>query len=141
MKKTAFFQSKKQHLPQIPRLFTAHPVFWIILGIICGVVASFILWKQPKTTSIITSKITFEAASNTRMIEAKRSYEEWKQVVEKRPDYRDGYIMLAWYAQELGKTEEAQASIQKVMALDPNYPIPEVFSAEGERQRDKETKR
>ena len=75
------------------------------------------------------------------MIEAKRSYEEWKQVVEKRPDYRDGYIMLAWYAQELGKTEEAQASIQKVMALDPNYPIPEVFQAEGERQRDKETKR
>ena len=58
------------------------------------------------------------------------SYDTWKQVVNSNPEYRDGYVMLAWYATQLGKKDEVLGYIQKIRTLDPNYSFPEVFNVE-----------
>jgi hypothetical protein len=130
MKKTAFFKVKQPYITQFSRIFTVRPIFWIISGLISGILASFVLWKHPFTGDEIPHQSILDVASNSQISIAQRSYEEWKQIIEKRPDYRDGYVMLAWYARELGKPDEAHAHIQKAVALDPNYSIPEAFRVE-----------
>ena len=59
-------------------------------------------------------------------------YEKWRDVVSAHPDYRDGYIMVAWYAKILGKQDDVNTSLQHVANLDPTYAVPEVLLAEVE---------
>ena len=130
MKDTAFFQTKNRYLPQISRLFTVRPLFWIIFGLTCGAVASFLLWNPLFMRTKGLHPNSFKTASSKETVTLTRSYDEWKRIVEQKPEYRDGYVMLAWYAQELGKIEEAKGYLQKAQSLDPNYAIPEVLLME-----------
>ncbi len=54
--------------------------------------------------------------------ELTQAYEFWKSVIAQKPDYRDGYIMTAMNAYNLGKREEAKTLLQHAYAMDPNYP-------------------
>jgi hypothetical protein len=45
----------------------------------------------------------------------------WKSVIEKRPDYRDGYIMAGIYAYQMQNKKESVSLFQKAHDLDPNY--------------------
>jgi hypothetical protein len=38
--------------------------------------------------------------------------------------------MLAWYSQQLGKTDELIEYTKKVKDMDPNYAIPEILQVE-----------
>ncbi len=58
------------------------------------------------------------------------SYRYWKDIVSTRPDYRDGYLMLAYYAKELGNSDEAAGYLEKVRSIDPNYQFPEILEVE-----------
>lgn len=73
---------------------------------------------------------SFKIASSKETVSLTRSYDQWKRIVEQKPEYRDGYVMLAWYAQELGKTDEAAVYLQKIQSLDPSYAVPEVLQME-----------
>jgi len=75
----------------------------------------------PNSLKIVTSK---------EIVSLTRSYDQWKRIVAQKPEYRDGYVMLAWYATELGKADEAAIYLQKIQSLDPNYTIPEVLLME-----------
>jgi len=131
MKKSAFFTSQKsQLLPHISRLLSARSVFWIIFGLILSIFV-LVMWQvQPQRIVDTASRASKQLIFNEKTVRFRASYEEWKQVVETRPDYRDGYIMLAWYARTLGEQKEADEYIKKVLTLDPSYKIPEVLSAE-----------
>ena len=48
----------------------------------------------------------------------------WKKIVEERPDYRDGYIILALLSYKRKSPSEALMYKNKALALDPNYPLP-----------------
>jgi hypothetical protein len=130
MSKTVFFQSKKSYFPQISRLFTEHLFFWVIFGVFVGVLASFLTLKPLYFHDVLSQIDLTQLASRKDEKELTRSYEEWKRIVEAKPEYRDAFVMLAWYAKELGKTEEEKIYIQKIIALDPSYSIPEVFLME-----------
>lgn len=56
-----------------------------------------------------------------------QSLGQWKTIIKEHPDYRDGYLMLAWISKRLGKTEEERTYLHKALSLDPNYQIPEVL--------------
>jgi len=130
MGKTTFFRIKRPYLPQIPRLFTAGPFFWITFGLTCGAVASFLLLNPLFMGTKALHPNSFKIASSKETVTLTRSYDGWKRIVEQKPEYRDGYVMLAWYAQELGKTDEAAVYLQKIQSLDPSYTIPEVLLME-----------
>ena len=53
----------------------------------------------------------------------------WKKIVEERPDYRDGYIILALLSYKRKSFSEAMAYKSKALALDPNYPLPKELLA------------
>lgn len=52
----------------------------------------------------------------------RRQYQFWQNVVKEKPDYRDAYIMLASIAYQVGTLNDAQASLARAQALDPNSP-------------------
>jgi len=81
-----------------------------------------------RTTALYPNSL--KKVSGKEIAALTRSYDRWKQIVEQKPEYRDGYVMLAWYAQELGKPEDAKGYLQKAQGLDPNYSIPEVLLLE-----------
>jgi len=41
-------------------------------------------------------------------------------VVEKQPEYLDGYIMASYYAEMLGKKDEALTYLDRALRIDPN---------------------
>lgn len=45
----------------------------------------------------------------------------WQQVVTERPDYRDGYFMLATLVMRNGQRHEADVYLQKALQIDPNF--------------------
>ena len=130
MPKITFFRPKKQYLPQISRLFTEHLFFWAIFGVFSGVLASFLAWNPVSAKDALPGISLTQLSSNKDVTELTRSYDEWKRVVEEKPEYRDGYVMLAWYAKELGKTDEVLRYLQKIGSLDPNYSVPEMLQIE-----------
>lgn len=45
----------------------------------------------------------------------------WEAVTKERPQYRDGYFMLALLEYRLGKKQEAQKNVTKALKIDPNF--------------------
>ncbi len=45
----------------------------------------------------------------------------WQSVVATKPDYRDGFLMVAVLAYRLGNTEEAFRTLKEALRIDPNY--------------------
>ena len=57
----------------------------------------------------------------------------WQEFLEKNPDYKIGWLALAYYQEKKGDKNEAQLSIQKAYDLDPGLPLdyPSLFSSSG----------
>jgi len=127
MKKTAFFKIKRPYLPQISRLFSVRPLFWVIGGLVFGILASIFVFRK---TPVFFDTRVLSVVQKKEHGNLEASYDYWKEVVRVRQDYRDGYIMLAWYSQQLGKTDELIEYTKKVKDMDPNYSIPEVLLME-----------
>lgn len=53
----------------------------------------------------------------------------WKKIVEERPDYRDGFVILALLSYKRTSLAEATAYKNKALSLDPNYPLPAELSS------------
>lgn len=45
----------------------------------------------------------------------------WEQVVQKYPQYRDGYFMLATLNAQLGNKQKAREYNQRVLQIDPDF--------------------
>jgi tetratricopeptide (TPR) repeat protein len=56
-----------------------------------------------------------------RQVHIEETISYWKTVVNKYPDYRDGYFRLSVLSFQVGRDEEAKLYLQKVFALDPNF--------------------
>jgi len=77
-----------------------------------------ILIKQHgKTPSVLGTETTRENNDD-----AARRYTYWQSVVTLHPDYRDAQYALALSAYELGKFSETKLLLERVQAIDPNYP-------------------
>jgi len=54
--------------------------------------------------------------------EIKRIISAWEKFVKEKPDYRDGYLKLAFFYHQLGEKQKALENLKKAKLLDPNYP-------------------
>ncbi len=63
------------------------------------------------------------AGENTEAFDLEQRYNRLKKVVEKHPDYRDGFIGLAALGYQLSKNEEADGFLKQGKKLDPNHPL------------------
>lgn len=45
----------------------------------------------------------------------------WQRTLKEKPDYRDGYLVLATLAYRLGRISEAKTNLDKALLLDPNF--------------------
>ena len=59
----------------------------------------------------------------------------WQQVVGEYKNYRDAYFRIASLEYQLGRMDEAQKSVQKVLGLDPNFESAKVLGAKIEASR------
>jgi tetratricopeptide (TPR) repeat protein len=46
----------------------------------------------------------------------------WEEVLEKYPDYRDGYLQLAYLYYKIYQDEKVKENLTKALELDPNFP-------------------
>jgi len=47
----------------------------------------------------------------------------WEQILEERPDYRDGWIQLAAAYYKIGDKQKAKEALQKAKLIDPDNEI------------------
>lgn len=59
----------------------------------------------------------------TRQETLKHSYDGWLQIVNQKPDYRDGLLILASLAYEQSQSVQAHAFAEQAFILDPNSPL------------------
>lgn len=45
----------------------------------------------------------------------------WEKIIEEKPNYRDGYLQLAYLHYRLYENERAKEYLEKAIELDPNY--------------------
>jgi len=50
----------------------------------------------------------------------KKIISQWEETLEKYPDYRDGYLQLAYFYYKLGEDKKAKENLKKSLDLDPN---------------------
>lgn len=55
--------------------------------------------------------------------EISKEVEGWEEILEKYPDYRDGWLQLAVLWAKLGETEKTEEALGKALELDPNYEL------------------
>lgn len=52
--------------------------------------------------------------------EVAKQYYYWKQITAAHPNFPDGFLQAARYAEFLGENEEALSLVEKAMMIDPN---------------------
>jgi len=55
-------------------------------------------------------------------VELKKLIDNWEKIVEQKPDYRDGFLKLAFFYHQLSDQSKAKENLKKAEMLDPNYP-------------------
>lgn len=45
---------------------------------------------------------------------------QWEQILQERPDYRDGWVQLSASYYKAGNKEKAKEALQKALEIDPN---------------------
>ena len=59
--------------------------------------------------------------AQTDRIAVEQQAKQWKSILLKYPDYRDGYYHLSLLEYELGHTADALKYDQQALIIDPNY--------------------
>jgi tetratricopeptide (TPR) repeat protein len=47
----------------------------------------------------------------------------WEEIVAEKPDYRDGYLQLAFLHYKLFENEKVKEYLEKALAIDPNFEV------------------
>lgn len=78
-----------------------------------------VLGKQtnPGLEELWQKKIYADPQEISKMISA------WEKIIEEKPNYRDGYLQLAYFHYLLYENEKAQDYLGKAVELDPNYEL------------------
>lgn len=53
----------------------------------------------------------------------KRLISSWEKIIAVKPDYRDGYLQLAFLNYKLSQTEKALFYLNKALEIDPNFEV------------------
>lgn len=54
--------------------------------------------------------------------EVRQAITVWQSFLVQHPDYKDGWLMVATWWYELGDKQQSMVALEKVLALDPEYP-------------------
>jgi len=83
---------------------------FMIASLLCLVITGGVLFVLAKSyeKSVVNSR------------EIAKQYYYWKQITVTHPNFPDGFLQAARYAQYLGENEEALVLVEKAMMLDPS---------------------
>ncbi len=76
----------------------------------------FLLAKNSTSAALINQKILEPSV-------IKQKIDTIETIVEKYPDYRDAYLLLAKYYYQIYQPEKAQENLNKALELDPTYEV------------------
>ncbi len=95
------------------------PLYLYVFAVcfVCGIILMGMLLVE-KT---IAQKYDQLQADKTTRASIEQQIVEWKGILQKYPDYRDGYYHLAVLEYELGNKPAAQIYNQQALDIDPNY--------------------
>ncbi|CAN5208500.1 hypothetical protein BH11PAT1_BH11PAT1_1870 [soil metagenome] len=117
--------------PIISRLITElgqktvyQKIFWV--NFLCGFLVVAISFMGFKNYQIYQELEKVKKARE--QVTAEMHY--WEKVVQKYPNYRDGYFMLATMNAQLGDVQKAREYNDKVMQLDPDFQEGKKFQKE-----------
>jgi len=122
--------SKKKKLPHYSRILPAPTtivtsvVRWIILitafyiNIQALRSAPFVKVSLPPKEN--TTSLSYRVLGVTDSTSLEQEYLYWKQIINQKPEFRDGLIQSAILAYKLNHVEEARVYAHKALLLDPN---------------------
>lgn len=93
-------------------------LLWIALG--AGIYISPIKKKLSDVLGVSVEKKTTHTLDKSPIL--KKQITQWEAIIATRPDYRDGYYMLATLEYQLGNIVESKKYLDEVIKIDPNYP-------------------
>ena len=116
--------SKESLFPKIFRFITERGVL-IVISLVSLVVLTGIVLQGLKLQD------TFHQAelAKTERLKLAKELAYWQSVTRQYGNYRDAYFKVATLQYQLGETSQAKKSLEKVLALDPNFENARVLGA------------
>ncbi|MBP9719474.1 MAG: tetratricopeptide repeat protein [Candidatus Levybacteria bacterium] len=91
---------------------------WVLLASVSGV---FFLCLMLYAIVQLSHSLRVQKQVMQEKAKVMRDMSFWQNVTVERPEYRDGYFMLAVLQYQIGKKQEAVATVQKALEIDPNF--------------------
>lgn len=113
-------KSKSPNIPQkitektLKIGFSQKPILLAVFVIILAILS---VWQ---VIGLVQKSVTLQQIVAKR-ITVSQNMQLWGNIATKYPGYRDAYFQAATLAYKLKETTQAQAYLEKVFAIDPNY--------------------
>lgn len=101
----------------IPEYFNTRNVFIVSISFLSGILLMAILFEEHD----IEQQYRQLQSLNAQRQFVQQEVGQWQQVVNKYPDYRDGYFHLAVLEYQLGNKNAVQNYNEQALKLDPNF--------------------
>ncbi len=101
--------------PRISRFITEKDNFFVIIALIIILIAFIVVSIDTYKNARLASSSTMEKQS---LLSEERA---WKQILNKYPDYKNGYLALSVVEYRLGESKDAWGSLNNALRIDPNY--------------------
>lgn len=111
----------RMFFPHISRIY---PAWFGFIGVIFGIISAFFLVQTLQIDHFsVLGAYTGDSYSNMSFgsSESSNRYEQWKERLKTRPDWRDGWIIAGRLALEAGRLDEALIAVNHSLLLDPNH--------------------
>lgn len=112
------------HFPKIFRFITEQGKLFILSFTTFVVIGGIVIQIQR-----MEANRTQLALLKNQRVQMTKELAYWQDVARQYPNYRDVVFRIASLQYELGQTNEAAKSLQKVFALDPNFKEGNVLGA------------
>lgn len=109
-----------------PKIFKIHGKAQLLIRLWQEIPKSFLLSLAVFLASIFLVNLENQRLSQkilgqqTQIKADQQTITAWEQILEERPDYRDGWIQLAAAYYKIGERLRAKEALEKAKALDPN---------------------
>lgn len=121
----------QEHQPQISTLFPKIFRFITERGVIVVIsMVSIVLLTAIVIQGLQLQKTLHQAEiAKAKRAELTKQLAYWQDVVRQYGNYRDAYFKIATIQYQLGEADQAKKSLEKVVALDPNFENAKVLGA------------
>lgn len=102
--------------PRIFRFITERAIFFVV-----GLASLFVLGAVIFQTLKVQESMRQAEFAKAERLQLSKELAYWQGVVRQYGNYRDAYFKIATLQYQLGEVQQAKKSLEKVLALDPNF--------------------